>query len=91
MNKYIILLLLSFLAFQCSTKQLSLSNPDDKLVEMSKSPCFGYCPTYELIIFQNGIMKLNAKQNMKKNGMFTKQLSKNELKKLKKELADLKL
>jgi len=90
MNKYSPLLLVSFLAIQCSTKQLTLSNPDAKLVEMSKSPCFGYCPTYDLIIYQNGIMKLNAKQNMKKNGMFIKQLSKNELKKLKKELAALK-
>ena len=87
----IVIGLLSLLFFQCSTKQLSVSNPSDKLVEMSKSPCFGYCPTYDLIVYQNGMMKLNAKQNMKNNGVFTMQLSKTELRAFKKELESLKL
>ena len=91
MKNYTIMVLGCLLISQCSTKQLSLANPTDKLVEMSKSPCFGYCPTYELIIFQNGSMKLHAKQNMKKNGVFTKQLSKSELNSLKKELEGLHL
>lgn len=91
MKNYTLFVLLSLSVSQCNTKHLSLANSTDKLVEMSKSPCFGYCPTYDLTIFQNGTMKLNAKQNMKKSGVFIMQLSKNELKKLKKELLDLKL
>lgn len=86
----IISLVWSFLV-QCSSKKVLVGRPGTKLLEMSKSPCFGYCPVYRVTIYQNGLMQLNAKQNMSLNGLYEHQLGKVELKKIKSILKELKL
>lgn len=89
--KYLFIVFACVISIHCSTQKSSAKGKSDKLIEMSKSPCFGYCPTYDLTIHQDGLMKLNAKQNMKVNGILTKKLDKKKLADLKKQLEKLKL
>ncbi|MFZ1714256.1 MAG: DUF6438 domain-containing protein [Saprospiraceae bacterium] len=91
MKQFIIISLVWSSLMQCSPKKVLVSTPGAKLFEMSKSPCFGYCPVYNVTIYQSGIMKLHAKQNMNINGMYTYQLTKVELKEIKSTLKDLNL
>ena len=75
----------------CSKKIQSVTGQNQKLLEMSKSPCFGFCPVYHLVVFEDGLMRLTAKQNMKISGTYTKQLSTAEIKAIKSRLDKMKL
>jgi hypothetical protein len=84
-------LCLCFASVQCATKKLSLTQHNDKLFEMSKSPCFGKCPVYTVTVFQNGSMQLTAKENMTLKGKYTLQMSQPELNSFKAKLKSLNL
>lgn len=75
----------------CSKKAQPGTSDARKLVEMSKSPCFGFCPVYHLVIYENGMMRLNAKQNMKITGTYSKQLNPAQLNTIKSGLEKMKL
>lgn len=83
-------LFIPLLLISCSKKNQPVSGQSQKLVEMTKSPCFGFCPVYRLVVFQDGLMRLEAKQNMKISGMFIKQLSTSEFHTLKTGMEKLK-
>jgi len=85
------ILIFLLIAGGCSKKIHSVTGQTQKLLEMSKSPCFGFCPVYHLVVFENGLMRLSAKQNMKISGIYTKQLSAGEIKEIKSGLEKMKL
>lgn len=75
----------------CSKKSQPGIADGRKLVEMTKSPCFGFCPVYHLVIYDNGMMRLTAKQNMKISGTYSKQLNPAQLNTIKSGLEKMKL
>jgi len=58
-------------------------NELEKLVEMSKGPCYGRCPVYDLVIYDNGIMTYEGKRFTEREGLYIKKMSESELKELK--------
>jgi len=62
-------------------------NELDKLVEMSKGPCYGRCPVYDFVIYDNGIMTYEGKRFTERQGLYIKKMSESELKELKATLA----
>ncbi len=84
-------IILLTVTFACSRKSGNLAQSNAKLFEMRKSPCFGYCPVYTLTVYQNGQVNLDAKQNFKPNGAFSRQMSNSEFKSFKSQLKSLKL
>ena len=73
------------------TKKIVPSTSGGKLLQMDKSPCFGYCPVYQLTVFDNGLLSLHAQQNLKDPGTYRYQMTKSELKQFKAQLAKLNL
>ena len=88
MKSTLYLLILFFFLVQCS-KKLVMTKPGDKLFEMSKSPCFGWCPVYTVTVYQNGSMQLLAKENLEMKGTYTHQMDKTTFKSFKTKLATL--
>ena len=65
------------LFFGCKAAQV---NSDDlRVIYMKKTPCMGTCPNYEISIFSNGNVVLNAKEHVGMKGQFTSKLSNKEL------------
>ncbi len=91
MKIYFTLIVSIIFLTECSTKKLTADKETDILFEMSKTPCFGYCPVYDLAIYQNGLMKLNAKNNLTLSGNYIQTLSKSNMKRLKADLKNLNL
>ncbi|MEL6720281.1 MAG: DUF6438 domain-containing protein [Bacteroidota bacterium] len=58
-------------------------NDLDKLVEMSKGPCYGRCPVYDFVIYDNGIMTYEGKRFSEREGLYIKKMSESDLKELK--------
>ncbi len=87
MKKIIIscLVLLSIISVGCSSckdkneNNIPIEVAKNINIELTKSECFGKCPAFTLV-YANGIIKLNAINNMKKQGIFTIKLSDNEIK-----------
>lgn len=75
--------LITLFAFSCKTnKKVTNLDKDEVRFSLSKSACFGKCPTYKLFINQNGYATLEGIANMDKLGVYGKQLSKDQLKAL---------
>jgi len=92
----IAVLLLLLLSSACSiiTKyQLQSIQLDklEKLVELSKGPCYGKCPVYALTVYTNGIVAYEGKQFTNREGVFVTKLSDAELRTLKSDLQAAKL
>ena len=58
----------------------------DKLVEMSKGPCFGFCPIYTLTVYSNGVVTYYGERNTNRQGTYLRILDKNKLSALKTQL-----
>ncbi len=58
----------------------------DKLVEMSKGPCFGFCPVYTVTVYTNGVVTYFGERNTNRQGTHLRILEKNQLVALKKQL-----
>lgn len=52
-------------------------------IEFEKTICFGFCPEYRLVIYENGEVEYNGKKNVKITGKRKYNLSKLEFKKIK--------
>ncbi len=63
----------------------------EKLVEMSKGPCYGRCPVYTLVVYDNGVVTYEGKQNTDRKGLFINQISDSALKALVSQLVAAKL
>lgn len=75
-----------FICLSWSACQPSLSMVDtnrlNKLVEMSKGPCFGRCPLYALTVYDNGVASYRGERYTEKLGVYLKRLTKPELQNL---------
>jgi len=62
------------------------SQKEDTLLWYSKTPCFGACPTFSLLVKMNGQLLYQGKQHVEKIGEFTGQWSADQLKALEMEM-----
>ncbi|MDX1938966.1 MAG: DUF6438 domain-containing protein [Saprospiraceae bacterium] len=51
----------------------------NKVIEMSKSPCYGRCPVFTFSIYENGVASFKGDRYTERIGLWVKQFSKDEL------------
>lgn len=54
-------------------------NKLNKVIEMSKSPCYGTCPVFTLTIYEDGIASFRGERYTQRTGLWARQFDKNEL------------
>lgn len=59
-------------------KSVLTSSDASPLIYMKKTACMGTCPDYDISIFPNGKVVLNARQFIEKEGTFKAKISKEE-------------
>ena len=52
------------------------------VISLSKTPCFGVCPTFNFTVFANGMARYEGLKNVEKIGIFKAKLSKEEISQL---------
>jgi len=62
-----------------------------KFAAISKSPCFGKCPVYEMTIYDDGVIAYRGKNFVDKEGLHVKKLNSGEIKALKAYINDVNL
>ena len=72
------LILLGLILSSCKSSGPAVQGTDKPVFTMSKTSCRGKCPVYDLVIYSNGLAKLNGKQNLDKIGNFKRTLDKKE-------------
>lgn len=75
MKKFSMILLV--LAFGC--KSVQTTSDDVPVIFMSKTACLGTCPDYDISVFSNGVVMLNARQFVEMEGTFKAKMSKEAL------------
>ncbi|MCB0593457.1 MAG: hypothetical protein H6557_02240 [Lewinellaceae bacterium] len=60
---------------------MSLNNMD-KVIEMTKGPCYGRCPVFTLTIYENGIVSYKGERYTDRLGTYVKKLEKGEMERL---------
>lgn len=75
------ILLLTELSLAQSMKKVKL-NRLDRVVEMTKSPCYGRCPAFTLVIYEKGMVSYDGKQNTPRLGLYVKKLDNSTYEKL---------
>ena len=63
------------------TPRYTKSLPDSLFVSIERTPCFGRCPTYKLMVFQSGYATLHVKNWVEslENGKYETRISKAEM------------
>lgn len=71
----IIIFFLALLTYACldTPKPLKVKE-SQKVIEMSKSPCFGNCPEYNITIYETGIATFQGIRNTDRLGLFMKKI-----------------
>ncbi len=77
----IFFLLITTTACSSALKPVNVQD-EQKVVELTKSPCFGSCPVYTLTIYENGLAMFKGERNTDKLGLFMKKIGKEEVKRL---------
>ncbi len=77
----IFLFLISASACFNTLKPRNLKN-EQKLVALSKGPCFGNCPVFTLTIYENGLATFQGKEHTDKQGLYMKKIGKEAVKHL---------
>ncbi|HMN88772.1 MAG TPA: DUF6438 domain-containing protein [Saprospiraceae bacterium] len=54
----------------------------DRVIEMTKGPCYGACPVFRLTVYKGGIVSYRGERYTEKKGMHVKRISKAEYKQL---------
>jgi hypothetical protein len=78
--KRLIIILIVGTIIGCKSSQVTQG--DSLVISMKKTPCMGACPDYDLTIYTNGFVALDARQNLKIQGKFSAIMSKEYLNKL---------
>ncbi len=73
----ILMILASFLFYACSIPRTIAD--DDLLVELKRTPCYGYCPVYTVKIDKNGKGLFEGVENVEKIGGYSFKLKQDEL------------
>jgi hypothetical protein len=76
-----LIIFVSFPLFSSCLAPRTISG-EDLLIEMQKTPCYGFCPVYTLKIAKNGKGLFEGVENVEKTGLFSFSLSPEELKEL---------
>ncbi len=76
-------IIILFVLFYCTacldtTKPLKIKD-SQKVVEMSKGPCFGSCPVYTLTVYETGIVTFKGVRFTDRQGLFTKKIDKSKV------------
>ncbi|MEM9920666.1 MAG: DUF6438 domain-containing protein [Bacteroidota bacterium] len=78
-------LLILLFGLSCYPRKRNLAIKElGKVMEMHKTACFGKCPVFGLIIYENGKASYDGRMNTDKLGFHTRQLSKKEFKAIRK-------
>lgn len=77
---------MSLLASCSSSKEMPEKHETQlvRWIELSKFPCFGHCPVYDLRLFQDGLVLLKGKDHLDMKGVYFAELSPDKINKLKK-------
>jgi len=82
--KYISILFFALTMIACKSKQSMTTTDTDTstlspLLELTKTPCFGTCPSFTLKVYQNGLAVLDGKKYVKHIGLSHMMLSEKQL------------
>ncbi|MCO6487962.1 MAG: hypothetical protein J5I98_06065 [Phaeodactylibacter sp.] len=69
---------------------MSLSSMD-KVIEMTKGPCYGRCPVFTLTIYEKGIVSYKGERYTDRLGTYVKKLEKDEMERLLREFKNANL
>jgi hypothetical protein len=78
----IILVLTTFISACLDTAKPLKVKDSQKIIEMSKGPCLGDCPVFDLVIYETGIATFNGKQYTDRQGLFMKNIGKEKVKQI---------
>jgi hypothetical protein len=87
MKKFIIFIVVVSL-FSCNSSKQTY-NAANMTIKMEKTPCYGFCPVYNLTIEGNGIGTYIGKKNVKKIGTYKFNFSSAQIDSLVKEFEDI--
>jgi len=81
MKNYLLVFILFFSSCFNLTKQKELQSPKI-IISLEKTACFGRCPVFKIIIYNNGEALYNGKKFVKKVGEHDLKVSKREIDKI---------
>ena len=64
-----------------ASANMSLNNMD-KVIEMTKGPCYGRCPVFTLTVYDKGIVSYKGERYTDRLGTYVKKLEKEEMERL---------
>lgn len=75
----------------CGSSTPAPQGKRDKVIEMSKGPCYGNCPVYTLTVFGNGLASYKGERNTDRLGTYVKKLDKAQMERLRREFKNANL
>lgn len=84
---YIYISLLAILASVSGCKSIDLQQPENNgkvIMSIARTPCYGSCPTYEAVLYENGLLTYHGKRFTIKTGTFYAKVPKKEMDNVKK-------
>ena len=81
MRVYLLVLILFISSCFNFTKQKELQSPE-KIISLEKTACFGRCPVFKIIIYNNGECLYNGIKFVKKSGKYNLKINKQEINKI---------
>ena len=81
MKNYLLVFILFFSSCFDLTKQKELQSPKI-IISLEKTACFGRCPVFKIIIYDNGEASYNGQKFVKKVGKYDLKVSKREIDKI---------
>ena len=81
MKFHLLVLILFFSSCFNFTKQKELQSPK-KIISLEKTACFGRCPVFTIIIYNNGECLYNGMKFVKKSGEYNLKINKQEINKI---------
>ena len=82
MKKIMILLVLALTSCASSKEATAQAVKKEAVLYYSKGPCMGKCPVYDLLVYADGMLIYNSKDNRRKKISVISRLSKEELEEL---------
>lgn len=83
MQKFNLLLLIAVsMLISCGNSKKNMEKENTLVFTYEQTACFGQCPVYKLEIYANGLVKYEGKAFVKKEGSYTKQISKEQVNEL---------
>ena len=79
------------LVYTTGCKHIDLQQPDKNgkvVMSIARTPCFGSCPTYEAVLYENGLLTYNGKRFTVKTGHYYAKVSAKEMNTVKKWIID---